>query len=259
MEVLEHTTNNFGGVILSPAGLPATVDEFQTRLHDSIDQWKAQESKLVWLEVPIQRSELIPVAVAMGFIFHHSTDNYLMLVHRLVASAFIPPYSTHYIGIGGVVLNERRELLVVVEKYHKVSRPNFYKLPGGALQAGEHLVDAAIREVYEETGVQTKFEALVCFRHWHGYRYGKSDIYFVARLSPLSEEITQDHDEIEECRWMPVEEYLNHGTVHNFNKQIVRAALNSRGLRPSSIEGYDDPKTREFFMPFELTPELGKP
>ncbi|MFN8491145.1 MAG: NUDIX domain-containing protein [Caldilineaceae bacterium] len=257
MEVIEHTTNNFGGIILNPAALPATVDEFQTRLRDSMQQWTEQEFKLVWLETPIQRSELIPIAVGMGFIFHHSTDHYLMLVRRLQANAFIPPYSTHYIGIGGVVLNEKQELLVVVEKYHKVSRPNFYKLPGGALQAGEHLVDAAIREVFEETGVQTKFEGLVCFRHWHGYRYGKSDIYFVARLSPLSEEITQDHDEIEECKWMPVDEYLNHPTVHNFNKQIVRAALHSRGLRPSSIEGYDDPKTREFFMPVELSETHG--
>ena len=105
MEVMEHTTNNFGGIILNPAALPATVDEFQMRLRDSMQQWTEQEFKLVWLETPIQRSELIPVAVGMGFIFHHSTDNYLMLVRRLQANAFIPPYSTHYIGIGGVVLN----------------------------------------------------------------------------------------------------------------------------------------------------------
>jgi 8-oxo-dGTP pyrophosphatase MutT (NUDIX family) len=99
---------------------------------------------------------------------------------------------------------------------------------------------------------RTKFESLVCLRHWHGYRYGKSDIYFVARLSPLSEEILQDQQEIEECRWMPVEEYLAHETVHNFNKMIVRAALNSHGLESTWLEGYDDPKMREFFMPYEL-------
>jgi hypothetical protein len=62
----------------------------------------------------------------------------------------------------------------------------------------------------------------------------------------------QDQDEIEECLWMPVEEYLNHDTVHSFNKAIVRAALNSRGLRSTWLEGYDDPKAREFFMPYEL-------
>lgn len=252
MSVLHHTTNQFGGIIINPAALPDDSAAFQAHMQASLVQWKDEGNKLVWLEVPIERSALIPLAVGMGFFFHHSSDNYLMTVLRLQPNAFIPPYATHYVGIGGVVLNARRELLVVVEKYHRMSRPGFYKLPGGALTQGEHLAEAAVREVFEETGVQTKFEALVCLRHWHGYRYGKSDIYFVARLSPLSEEILQDQQEIEECRWMPVDEYLAHETVHNFNKMIVRAALNSHGLESTWLEGYDDPKVREFFMPYAL-------
>ena len=252
MEIIEHSTNNFGGVILNPVALPTNIDEFQERLRRSMVVWAADGFKLVWLEASVERAALIPVAVAMGFGFHHSTEEYLMLVYRLQENAFIPPYATHYVGIGGVVLNERNELLVVCEKYHKITRPGFYKLPGGALQAGEHLADAAMREVLEETGVQTRFEALVCLRHWHGYRYGKSDLYFVARLAPVSHEISQDSDEIEDCRWMPVEEYLNHEIVHQFNKQIVRAALNTRGLGTAWIDGYDDRTAREFFMPFEL-------
>lgn len=252
MQVFDHTTNQFGGIIINPAALPESVMAFEEQMRYSSRVWQEEGNKLVWLEAPITRAELIPAAVNMGFIFHHSTDGYLMMVLRLQPNAFIPPYATHYVGIGGVVLNERRELLVVVERYHRVSRPGFYKLPGGALTQGEHLVDAAIREVYEETGVRTKFEALVCLRHWHGYRYGKSDIYFVARLSPLSEEINLDQTEIEECRWMPVDEYLNHPTVHSFNKAIVRAALDSQGLESMWIEGYDDPKMREFFMPHGL-------
>ncbi len=73
---------------------------------------------------------------------------------------------------------------------------------------GEHLIDGVVREVLEETGVQAAFEALVCFRHWHGYRWNKSDIYFICRLSALSEEITAQANEIEEAKWMPVDEYL---------------------------------------------------
>jgi 8-oxo-dGTP pyrophosphatase MutT (NUDIX family) len=252
MEVFDHTTNQFGGIIINPAGLPESPAAFVEQMRFSLPIWLEDGNKLVWLETPIEQAALIPLAVEMGFIFHHSTESYLMLVLRLQPNAFIPAYSTHYVGIGGVVLNTKRELLVVVEKYHRVSRPGFYKLPGGALTQGEHLVDAAVREVFEETGVRTRFEALVCLRHWHGYRYGKSDIYFVARLAPLSEEILQDQTEIEECRWMPVDEYLNHETVHSFNKAIVRAALVSPGLEPAWIEGYDDPKVREFFMPHEL-------
>ena len=158
MELLEHSTNNFGGVMLSPTGLPDLVADFEMRLLEGMEHWTANEFKLVWLETPIQRAELVPVAVRLGFHYHHAAEGYVMLVRRLQEKAFIPPYATHYIGIGGVVINARNELLVVVEKYHKMSRPNFYKLPGGALQAGEHLAEAAIREVLEETGVQTQFE-----------------------------------------------------------------------------------------------------
>src|SRR3979411_3377314 len=88
---------------------------------------------------------------------------------------------------GGI--HARRDRVVLGERPRRTSQI-YYKLPGGALQPGEHLVDAVLREVLEETGVSVKFESLVCFRHWHGYRYGKSDIYFVCRLSPLSADVT---------------------------------------------------------------------
>ena len=181
-----------------------------------------------------------------------------MLTRRLEEGAFIPAYSSHYIGAGGVTLNNRGELLVVSEKYHRGnnSAPR-YKLPGGALREGEHLVDAVVREVEEETGVKTEFDALVCFRHWHGYRYGKSDIYFVCRLHPLSEEINIQEEEIAVSRWMPVGDYLAAENVSDFNKRIVRAAMESPGLPPTTIDGYGDPERYEFFMPLaeEMPPE----
>lgn len=146
------------------------------------------------------------------------------------------------------MLNQQRELLVVCERHRNPGQPPFYKLPGGALQPGEHLEDAVIREVLEETGVRTRFDALVCFRHWHGYRYGKSDIYFVCRLHPLSEDITMQEEEIEDCRWLPVDEFLGSEEISVFNKSIVTAALESGGVTPTVIPGFED-GTREFFMP----------
>jgi 8-oxo-dGTP diphosphatase len=252
MQLIESTTNVFGGVIIKPEALPTDPETFRRQLDHSLPHWASQGRRLVWLEVPLARANLIPVAVEAGFKFHHSSEDYLMLTYRLVKETFIPAYATHYIGAGGVVLNERRELLVVSERYRRdLGRPA-YKLPGGALHQGEHLLDGVIREVYEETGVRAKFEGLVCFRHWHGYRYGKSDIYFICRLSPLNEEISIQAAEIEECLWMPVDEYLNSEYVGIFNKRIVQAALNSPGIIPAWIEGYNNPATHEFFMPRDM-------
>jgi 8-oxo-dGTP pyrophosphatase MutT (NUDIX family) len=248
MEVLESTTNPFRGVAPKPTALPDDPAVFRQVLLKSLEAWKFRGLLVVWLEIPITKVVLIPVAVEVGFTFHHSSDQYLMLTYRLVENAFIPPFATHYIGAGGVVLNEHEELLVVCERYRRPGQAPFYKLPGGALQPGEHLADAVIREVLEETGVKTEFEALVCFRHWHGYRYGKSDIYFVCRLRPLSKNITMQEEEIEECLWMPVGDFLESDNISVFNKHIVKAAVESPGITPVTIDGFDD-GTREFFMP----------
>jgi 8-oxo-dGTP pyrophosphatase MutT (NUDIX family) len=248
--VPEWTENRFGGVVVDPEALPADADGFERRLSESLRYWADQGLKVVWLEVPISKTALIPVAVEAGFVFHHSGQDYVMMTRQLAEGAFVPPYATHYIGAGGVVLNERQELLVVWEKTHRQSGRKYYKLPGGALQQGEHIVACVQREVREETGIETQFESLICFRHWHGYRYGKSDIYFVCRLSPLNHEIAADEEEIAECLWMPVQEYLESEDVGVFNKRIVQAALNGASLVPTWIEGYQtDPDRREIFFP----------
>ncbi len=248
MEAIESTPDPFGGVIPVPDSLVNDPEEFRNQLHHSLAVWESKGFKVVWLEVPVSRATLIPVAVEAGFSFHHARETFAMLTRRLVEGAYIPPYASHYVGVGGVVLNRARELLVVSERYRRSRGPS-YKLPGGALHPGEHIVDGVIREVLEETGVRTQFESLACFRHWHGYRYGKSDIYFVCRLAPLSADISIQAEELEECLWMPVDEYLNSEDVHPFNKRIVRASLESPGIVPATIEGYDAKEKYEFFMP----------
>ena len=56
-------------------------------------------------------------------------------------------------------------------------------------------------------------------------------------------------EEIEECFWMPVEDYFGSELVSAFNKRIVKAALASPGVVPEWIDGYADPARYEFFMP----------
>jgi 8-oxo-dGTP pyrophosphatase MutT (NUDIX family) len=248
---LPFSPDQFGGIIVDAEQLPADVEAFAAALRQSMAVWKADGFKLVWLDLPLEHAALVPVAAEAGFFFHHSNEHDVMMICRLVEDAFIPTHATHYIGVGGVILNERQELLVVCERHRRTSQP-YYKLPGGALQPGEHLVEAVLREVLEETGVHATFDALVCFRHWHGYRYGKSDIYFVCRLSALSEEVTMQAEEIEECFWMPLPDYFASDLVSVFNKRIVKAALASPGVKPEWIDGYADPARYEFFMPHAL-------
>ena len=247
MQVFEYTTNPFGGVVPRPEALPTDLDAFRGRLRQSLKAWRSDGFAVVWLELDLGRASLVPAAVDEGFRYHHSSEDYLMLTRPLVDGAVVPPFATHYIGAGGVVVNGDEELLVVQERVRRAGR--HYKLPGGALKVGEHLVEGVVREVKEETGIETRFVSLACFRNMHGYRYGRSDIYFVCRLTPLTHEITMQAEEIDECLWMPVADYYGSDDVSFFNKLIVRAALWSPGVVPTSIEGYRSPESVEVFLP----------
>ncbi len=67
----------------------------------------------------------------------------------------------------------------VIELSLAVSRAaghNHWKFPGGRSDPGEDIGATAVREVWEETGVRTKFESLVAFRHSHHAPFGISDL-----------------------------------------------------------------------------------
>ena len=67
----------------------------------------------------------------------------------------LPNYATRTAGISAIVIDDNNRILVIKEKYH----PEWgYKMPSGAVEMGENLKDAAVREVKEETGVDTIFE-----------------------------------------------------------------------------------------------------
>ena len=249
MSILKSKTDPFGGIILEPDDLPTNSKIFANHLEISISQWQTTTLKLVWLKLMISQSNLIPPAVKLGFNFHHTSEESLMLVFRLKSNAFIPPFASHYIGIGGVTINSNKEILVVREKYGRRGQINQLKLPGGAINSDEHLVDGVIREVLEETGVQTEFVSISSFRHIHEYRYRKSDIYFVALLKPLSNEITPQTEEIEECKWMPLQEYLNSLEISEFNKIVVKSTLVKPNFASKLIHEYRSPDLYEFFLP----------
>lgn len=73
---------------------------------------------------------------------------------------------------------------------------------------GEDIGTAAVREVREETGVESEFVSILCFRHQHGYRHGLSDFYFICLLRPTSETIKKCDQEIHDARWMDVSWYF---------------------------------------------------
>ena len=234
--MLAGSINQYRGYVITPEALPVDTEVFARRLEESLAQWRAAGLQLAWLKVPVARSAVVPEAVAQGFLYHHAEPHYVMLTCSLQPEAFVPNQASHYVGAGGVVLNPAGQLLVVSERNRRDLSQPFFKLPGGYLELGEDIAAGVVREVLEETGVQARFKAMCALRHRHGVNNGRSDFYFICLLEPISLEISMQEDEIEECVWMPVEQYLSHPGTSSFNGHIVRTALRGRGFAAETPE-----------------------
>jgi 8-oxo-dGTP diphosphatase len=242
---LEIEVDRYRGLTILPESLPAEPASFSIELAASLDLWQERGYRLAWLELPISRAELVPLATAEGFRFHHCDESSIMLTRRLSRDSFVPPASSHYLGAGGVVISPEGELLTVVERYG----PDTYKLPGGLVEVGEEIAAGVRREVVEETGVHTEFESLVGVTHAPRWVFGRASLYLVCRLQPTSREIVIGEDEIAEASWMPVSEFMSCQRAAPFVKGLVKAALAGQGLPAASYSRGATGPDWETFLP----------
>ncbi|XP_056692233.1 nudix hydrolase 2-like [Spinacia oleracea] len=121
--------------------------------------------KGVWIKLPIELANLVETVVKEGFWYHHAEPNYLMLVYWIPETInTLPANATHRVGVGAIVLTEKREMLVVQEKSGRLRGTGVWNIPIGIVDEGEDICAAAIGEVKEETGVDAEFVEVVAFR-----------------------------------------------------------------------------------------------
>jgi len=60
--------------------------------------WQTSGKKGIWITVPAEKSQLIPVAVQHGFTFHHAEKGYVMLTRWLPTTEdTLPPNASHQV------------------------------------------------------------------------------------------------------------------------------------------------------------------
>ncbi|XP_054824691.1 nudix hydrolase 8 isoform X2 [Prosopis cineraria] len=255
IRTLDALDDQYGGVLVNPDGLPDNPSAFAPILRLSLSYWKKMGKKGIWLKLPLEKSDLVPIAVKEGFQYHHAEPGYLMLTHWIPEGpCMLPANASHQVGVGGFVVNDNNEVLVVQEKHCSPATLGLWKIPTGFILEAEEIYNGAVREVKEETGINTEFIEVIAFRHAHNVAFQKSDLFFICMLRPLSSNIIVDGIEIEAAKWMPLVEFVKQPQIQEdsmFMKiiDICIARMGQRycGLSPHHMVSKFDGKSSSLY------------
>ncbi|CAI8615900.1 unnamed protein product [Vicia faba] len=257
IQLLASTDDDYDGVIVEINDLVMDSTTFLSILRPSISSWKQQGKKGVWIKLPIHLANLVETLIKEGFWYHHAEPKYLMLVHWIADSAnTIPANATHRVGVGALVVNEKREVLVIQEKTGHFKGTGSWKFPTGVADQGEEIWETAVREVKEEAGVDSEFVEVLAFRQSHASFFEKSDLFFVCLLRPLSSDIKIQEVEIEAGKWMPFDEYAAQPFMEKYEllrqiNDIYLAKINGHysGFTPVSTKSnYSNQKNSYLYL-----------
>jgi hypothetical protein len=177
--VLAATKDSFGGRVvlvdaISAAYSPDGAADFAMDLKHSMDIWRQEEAKGIWLHIPSTHTPLLAPAIKEGFELHHTEPDRIVTTYWLPSergeSSLLPGYTTHTVGIGAFCVHEGK-VLAVQERTGPASESagavGFWKYVTGLADGGEDVAVAAVREMKEETGIDAEVISLLAMREGH--------------------------------------------------------------------------------------------
>ena len=221
--------DKYNGITIDIDTIPNDIKAFEHELISIIEN--AKDKKLLWIKLPIEKSDIIPLLTKYDFVFHHCNKKDITMLKKLITDSIIPTAINHTLGVGAVIV-ENNKILLIKDKIWQQ-----FKLPGGYIDDKENISHALQREVFEETGVKIELHSIVSLGHFYPSAFEKSNLYIVCGAKALSHEINiVDTDEILEAKWMDLDEYFNCEEIHDYNKNLVKTAIKNRGLKLKKLD-----------------------
>uniref|UniRef100_A0A0X3P6Y6 Nucleoside diphosphate-linked moiety X motif 6 n=2 Tax=Schistocephalus solidus TaxID=70667 RepID=A0A0X3P6Y6_SCHSO len=197
----------------------------------------------VWVHLLSSQCSLLPRLCApppdgQGFQLHHAKPKSLSLYRWLgPGDDRVPAFTTHQVAITAVISRTHDgHVLMVQENTPRLT--GLWKFPSGRAQFGESIADATLREVYEETGLQPTFRALMGVRESNGIpsTFGTAEILALCHLSlsgsptEIASQLKLCPIEIKAADWFPLSSILDAQVLPTL-EEIKKPTAPMQGLR----------------------------
>ncbi|MCU9613081.1 NUDIX domain-containing protein [Caldibacillus lycopersici] len=124
-----------------------------------------------------------------------------------IVPTFTPP--KHIVSAATIVLNEKKEILLIK------GPKRGWEMPGGQVEEGESLKDAAIRETKEESGID--IEVIKFCGIFQNVSKSICNTLFLGK--PIGGEFATSSESLE-VGYFPIEQALEMVTIGNFRQRI---------------------------------------
>ena len=143
------------------------------------------------------------------------------------------PKSPRILAAGGLLWRDAgRDRICVVHR----SRHDDICLPKGKLDPGERFVEAALREVFEETGYRARLAEFVGELLYPVKGIPKSVLYWSLETLESEPSGMPDPDEVDSVEWLPVSRALRQLSYASERDLLEAAGVDNPGrLRPDEL------------------------
>lgn len=113
----------------------------------------------------------------------------------------------YHIVITGIIQNSKNQILITRRNKNKIVYPGLWECTGGSVKAEESSIEAVIREIKEEIGVEFKPTEGRLLGTVKGNNFFRDVWNF--RKDILKKDINYNDGEVIDSRWVSLEEYAN--------------------------------------------------